>query len=331
MNKPVFIIAEAGVNHNGELKLAKKLVDAAKKAGADAVKFQAFKADELVTKSAPAAKYQRARSQYEMLKKLELSEKQFKQLSAYCRKKKIIFLATPFSLRAAIFLNRLSIKIFKISSGDLTDLPFLADIAHFKKPIILSTGMADLAEVKEAVKTILTAGNKSLALLHCTSNYPTKYEDVNLKGMATLKRTFDLIVGYSDHTPGIEIALAAVANGAKIIEKHFTLDKKLPGPDHQASLEPKEFVAMVKGIRHIEQSLGDGIKKARKSEIEVRKIARKSLVAVADIAKGVRISRQMLTAKRPGTGIAPKYLKKIIGQRTKKKISAGKVLVWSMF
>ncbi len=327
------IIAEAGVNHNGSLAIAKKLVDAAKYAGADAVKFQTFQAQEITTRNAQKAKYQRnasgEESQFEMLKKLELPENSFKALHRYCKKKKIIFLSTPFDYKSAEFINRLGVRYFKISSGDLTNLPFLSRVALYKKSIILSTGMSTLAEVKEAVKAIYAIGNKKLILLHCTSNYPARYEDVNLLAIRTLKKKFRVPVGYSDHTLGIEVAIAAVALGATVIEKHLTLDKNMQGPDHKSSLEAEEFKLMVKAIRNTEKALGNGIKTPRRSEAEIKKICRKSIVAAYDIPKGTKITPLMLAVKRPGTGIRPKYFRKIIGNRTKVPLKTDHIIKWA--
>jgi len=333
-NNPVFIIAEAGVNHNGDIKFAKKIIDAAKKSGASAIKFQTFKASNLVTKTAPKAKYQKIKksnkSQFDMLKDLELSDSDFRELFVYCQKKKIIFLSTPFDQQSAGFLYDLGVSAFKISSGDLTDIPLLQKIAGFKKPIILSTGMSTLAEVKEAVKAIYVINNRQLILLHCTSNYPTKFRDVNLKAILTLRKEFNLPIGYSDHTEGVEIPIAAIAMGACIIEKHLTLDKNLLGPDHKASLNPEEFSEMVDSIRIIEMAMGNGIKNPTKSEIEMRKVARKSIVTVRDISKGERITRDMLAVKRPGTGIPPKLLTLLIGKYANRMIKKDNVLNWGL-
>ena len=321
---PLFIIAEAGVNHNGDVGLAKKLIDGAKEAGADAVKFQTFKAENVVTENAGMAKYQKrntgkSQTQLGMIKKLELKYKDFIKLKKYCDKKKIIFLSTPHTEDAVDFLEPL-VPAYKIGSGDLTNLPFLKKIAKKKKPIILSTGMATLAEVREAVKTIKKAGNNKIILLHCTTNYPCPLEEVNLRAMQTLKQEFNLPVGYSDHTLGITISIMAVAMGANAIEKHFTLNRNLPGPDHKASLEPDELRNMVIAIRNVEKALGNGIKKLTKSEEEIKKVARKSIVAKVDIPAGTKITKEMLIIKRPGTGIEPRYLNKLIGKIAKKEI-----------
>ena len=265
-----------------------------------------------------------------MLKDLELSDSDFRELFVYCQKKKIIFLSTPFNQQSAGFLYDLGVSAFKISSGDLTDIPLLQKIAGFKKPIILSTGMSTLAEVKEAVKAIYVINNRQLILLHCTSNYPTKFRDVNLKAILTLRKEFNLPIGYSDHTEGVEIPIAAIAMGACIIEKHLTLDKNLLGPDHKASLNPEEFSEMVDSIRIIEMAMGNGIKNPTKSEIEMRKVARKSIVTVRDISKGERITRDMLAVKRPGTGIPPKLLNLLIGKYANRMIKKDNVLNWGL-
>lgn len=321
---PCFIIAEAGVNHNGYLKLAKRLVNVAKKSGADAVKFQTFKAEDLVRKKAKMADYQKKNArqkenQLKMLEKLELSERDFRELKKYCDKKKIIFLSTPHTEDAIDFLEPL-VPAYKIGSGDLTNLLFLEKVAGKRKPIILSTGMATLEEVREAVNTIKKAGNNKIILLHCTTNYPCLLEEVNLKAMETLKKEFNLPVGYSDHTLGIMVPIIAVALGARILEKHFTLNKNLPGPDHKASLVPTELKEMVKSIRDVEKALGSDIKKPTKSEEKIKKVIRKSIVAIIDIKKLDKIKENMLIIKRPGTGIKPKYFYKIIGKIAKKDI-----------
>jgi len=332
---PVFIIAEAGVNHNGSLSLAKKMVDAAKSAGADAVKFQTYKTENLVTAECPKAAYQKksggCEPQFDMLKRLELSRSQFEDLFYYCKKKNIIFLSTPFDQESAEFLYRLGVPAFKISSGDVSNIPFLRKVAGYKRPVILSTGMSTMAEIKDALRCMTAAGNHAIALLHCTSNYPAKFVDVNLSAMGRLNDTFKVPTGYSDHTLGIEISVAAVAAGAVIIEKHFTLNKKLPGPDQSASIEPMELRNMVRSIRNVEKAVGDGIKRPRNSELEIAKVVRKSLVAAEDIPQGSRISSPMVSVKRPGTGIAPKYFDDIVNRTTKVTIKKDSVLNWGMF
>ena len=329
---PCFIIAEAGINHNGDINLAKDLIDAAKDLGADAIKFQTFKAEQIAIPSCPMAGYQKKmspdESQYEMLKRLELSDSQFIELFNYCRKKKIMFLSTPFDHQSAKFLYKLGIIAFKISSSDLNNIPFLMQVASYKKPVILSTGMSTLLEVKEAVEAIFSTGNKKLILLHCTSNYPTRFQDVNLRAMLTLEKKFNLAVGYSDHTIGFEVSIAAAAMGACVIEKHFTLNRRLAGPDQAASLEPDELKKMVGCIRNIEKSLGTGVKKPRKSEEAIKRVIRKSVVAVGDIPEGATINQDMLAIKRPGRGIEAKYLARIIGKRTKVNIKKDQILLW---
>jgi len=338
----VFIIAEAGVNHNGSLKLAYNLVNAAVEAGANAVKFQTFKAENVVSESAEKAEYQKkttdaTESQFEMIKKLELSFEDFGRIKGYCDKKGIIFLSTPFDYESVDFLENL-VPLYKIGSGEITNLGFLEYIASKNKPIILSTGMANLSEVEEAVNTILSNQNCSkksafppLTILHCVSNYPSPYEEVNLKAMLTLKEAFKLPVGYSDHTLGIEIPIAAVALGATVIEKHFTLDKNLPGPDHKASLEPDELKVMAKAIRNVEKALGNGIKRPTKNEIEIMKVARKSLVATRDIRTGEILRKSDIAIKRPGTGISPKFKEIVIGIRVTKDIKKDDIFNWEDF
>jgi len=331
-----FIIAAAGVNHNGDLKIAKKLIDAAANAGADAVKFQTFSADRLVTKNAPKANYQnettdKNESQYEMLKKLELSFEEHKFLKKYCEEINILFLSTPFDFESVDLLEKLEVELYKVGSGDLTNIPLLKYIAEKNKPMIVSTGMSNLAEVEEAVKVVKETGNNELILLHCVSNYPAKYENVNLKAMNTLKTAFNVKVGYSDHTPGIEVPIAAVAMGAKVIEKHFTLDKTMEGPDHNASLSSKELKEMVSNIRYVESALGSGIKKPQDSEKNNKKVSRKSLTAARNLKKGDKISKKDIDIKRPGTGISPKFIDEIVGSVLLGNIKLNDLLKWSDF
>jgi len=323
-NQPIFIIAEAGVNHNGKLSLAKKLVDIAVKAKADAVKFQTFKAENVVVKYAPMAEYQeknieKKESQLNMLKKLELSYNDFKKLKKYCDKKGIIFLSTPHSEDAIDFLEDL-VPAYKIGSGDLTNLSFLEKVAKKRKPIILGTGMATLKEVKEALNVIYKQGNRKVIALHCTTNYPCPLEEVNLRAMLTMKKKLNCLVGYSDHTFGITVPIMAATLGACVIEKHFTLNKNLPGPDHKASLNPEELKEMVKKIREVEIILGKKEKKPTTSERKIMKLVRKSIVAKRDIQKGMKITKNMLTIKRPGTGIEPKFFKKVVGKIARRYI-----------
>ncbi|MBP7088039.1 MAG: N-acetylneuraminate synthase [Candidatus Omnitrophica bacterium] len=333
-NQPVFIIAEAGVNHNGSLELAKKMVDTAKLIGADAIKFQTFKAENLATKDAPKAYYQKktalGKTQLEMLKSLELSEKDFEKLFNYCRKKRIIFLSTPFDSQSAEFLYSLGVSAFKISSADLTNIPLIKQIAKYKRPLILSTGMSDLKEIKEALNAAYSSSNKKVILLHCTSNYPANNEDVNLKAMQTLKEKFYCLTGYSDHTLGIQAAAAAAAMGACILEKHFTLNKNFIGPDHQASFMPQEFEEMVKIIRQVERIRGSALKKPVRSELAIKRVVRKSIVANQPIAKGTKIKKEMLALKRPEIGLRPKYLEYLVGKRAARNINKDQALTWSL-
>ncbi|MCG2825299.1 MAG: N-acetylneuraminate synthase [Thermoplasmatales archaeon] len=332
--KPCFVIAEAGVNHNGKIDLAKKLVGVAKNADADAVKFQTFKTEKMLVKEAPKARYQKETTgegtQYDLIKKLELSEKDFKELAGYAKRKGIMFLSTPFDEESANLLEELNVPAFKIGSGDLTNLQLLEYIAKKNKTMIVSTGMSTLDEVREAVETVRNTGNNQIILLHCTSNYPANIEDCNLRAMQTLEKEFDVPVGYSDHTIDITVPVAAVVMGACIIEKHFTLDKNLPGPDHRASLEPDELKEMIRQIRLVEKALGTGEKKPAESEMEVQKVARKSIVARVNIQKGSIITRGMLAIKRPGTGLVPKYYYKIVGKKAKKNIKENKLMDWDM-
>ena len=321
----VFIIAEAGVNHNGSIVLAKKLVDVASEAGADAVKFQTFKAEKVVSKNAPKAAYQKkttdpTESQFEMIKKLELDVNAHKELMTYCKQKHIMFLSTPFDHASIELLNNLGLEIFKIPSGEITNLPYLRHIGSLKKRVIMSTGMADIGEIEDALDVLITAGTprENITILHANTMYPTPMEDVNLRAMQTIACTFGCDVGYSDHTPGIEVPVAAVAMGAKVIEKHFTLDKTMEGPDHKASLEPDELKAMVQAIRNIEKALGTGIKKPSPSERPNIEVARKSIVAARPIKKGELFTEENLTIKRPGNGISPMRWDEIIGTEAQK-------------
>ena len=331
--EPCFIIAEAGVNHNGSAELAKKLIDAAKDAGADAVKFQTFRAEKVVTQKAEKAEYQKTakeESQYEMIKKLELTEYNFKELADYAKGNGVIFLSSPFDKESVDLLDELNVPAYKIASGEITNFPLLRYIAKKEKPIILSTGIATLGEVEEALNVIRSEGVEDVILLHCVSNYPARIEDVNLRAMETLKQAFKLAVGFSDHTLGITASIAAVALGACVIEKHFTLDRNLPGPDHKASLEPDELKEMVKTIRDVEKTLGDGIKQPIINEEEIKKIARRSVIAKIDISEGTVITEDMLDVKRPGTGIEPKYFDFIVGMRAKKDIKKSDIVTWKM-
>lgn len=321
--KKVLIIAEAGVNHNGDINLAKKLIEQAAKAGADVVKFQTFKANSCVSVSAKKAKYQlettaKEESQLEMIQKLELSYESHFELMKHCKKHDITFLSTPFDLESVEFLRGLDLPYFKIPSGEITNLPYLKAVAKCKKRVLLSTGMANLGEIEAALTILRKNGTRNITLLHCNTEYPTPFEDVNLNALKTLKEAFKLEVGYSDHTEGIVASLGAVALGAVVIEKHFTLDKTMEGPDHRASLEFEELRALCKGIRELEKALGSGIKKASKSEAKNKIIARKSLVAKCIIQKGEKFSEQNLTTKRPGSGISAMRYEEYLGKRALK-------------
>ncbi len=317
----VFIIAEAGVNHNGSLKLAKKLVDEAKNAGVDCIKFQTFMAENIVSKTAVKAEYQKqntnnsCESQYNMLKKLELSFPDFIELNNYCKAKNIQFLSTAFDFDSIDFLSSLDMNVWKIPSGEITNLPYLIKIANLGKDIILSTGMSTMEEIQNALSVLKTNGAGNITVLHCTTEYPAPFADVNLKAMLTIKDKFDVNIGYSDHTKGIEIPISAVALGATVIEKHFTLDKNMQGPDHKASLEPHELKKMVESIRNVESALGDGIKKLAESEKKNISVARKSIIAKRDIKKGEIFTQENLTVKRPGNGISPMKWFEILGQK----------------
>lgn len=318
MNK-ILIIAEAGVNHNGSLETAKKLVDAAKESGADIIKFQTAKLDNLVSKYAPMAEYQKQNtgkeeSQREMLQKLLLPYDAFVELAKYCGQKEICFLSTPFDIESVHFLDSM-VDLWKIPSGEITNLPYLLEVAKTGKKIVMSTGMCTMDEVEAAFDVLYQHGSRDITLLHCNTQYPTPYEDVNLRAMLTLQEKFQVPVGYSDHTNGIAIPIAAAAMGAAVIEKHFTLNRNMEGPDHKASLEPDELKQMVAAIRQVEKALGDGVKQPSPSEIGNMAVARKSLVAAQDIKKGDLFTEKNLTTKRPGTGISPMRLEEVLGQR----------------
>jgi len=315
----VFIIAEAGVNHNGDMELAKKLIEKAAWAGADAVKFQSFKADKLVSKDTKKAEYQKEttgtdESQYEMIKRLELDWNKHEELISYCKDKNIMFLSSAFDLDSIDLLNKLNMEIWKVPSGEITNLPYLRKIAKLDKEIIVSTGMANLSEIEKCLDVLKQNGAKNIKVLHCNTEYPTPMRDVNLNAMKTIKEAFKVEIGYSDHTLGIEIPIAAVAMGAKVIEKHFTLDKTMEGPDHRSSLEPEELKLMVNSIRNIEVALGNGIKKPSNSEKKNKEIARKSIVAAKEISKGEKLTEENLAIKRPGTGISPMKWDEVIGK-----------------
>ena len=334
-SRPCFIIAEAGVNHDGSVETARRLVDVAVKAGVDAVKFQTFKAERLATRDAPKAGYQMQatdinESQFEMLRRLELSREAHLELFDYSRRIGVLFLSTPFDEESADLLEEIGVPAFKIPSGELTNLPFLIHVARKGRPMIVSTGMSSLDEVKAAVQAVEQAGNTNVVLLHCISAYPANPADVNLRAMHTMASAFNVPVGYSDHTLGIEVALAAVALGACVIEKHFTLDRSLPGPDHRASLEPHELSALVRGIRIVEKALGHARKEPSASETNTAAVARKSLVAKRDIRTGSRLTDEMITLRRPGTGLPPAMRTRIVGRKATQDIPAGTVLTLEM-
>jgi len=321
----VIIIAEAGQNHNGKLKLAYKLVDVAKKCGADFIKFQTSIPELHISKFAKKANYQiknwkKRGSQLQMLQKISLTYNDFKKLKKYCNKKKIEFLSTPFEMKSIDFLKSLNMKYFKIPSGEITNLPYLIKVAKLKKKVILSTGMANLLEIKKALKVLTSNGTikKNITVLQCNTEYPTPLRDANVKAMLTIKKKFKVNVGYSDHTEGIESSLAAAALGASILEKHITLNKNLKGPDHKASINPKELKKMIEGVRKITIALGDGVKKISSSEKKNIGIARTSIVAAKEIKKGEKFTTKNLTIKRPGNGISPMKLFKIVGKFAKR-------------
>lgn len=331
MFKNTFIIAEAGVNHNGNLDIAKKMIDEASKTGVDAIKFQTFKTENLVCKGAKKAEYQKnntdnKENQFEMLKRLEFSYEDFKELNEYCKLKDIMFLSSPFDLESIEMLKKLDIEIFKVPSGEIENVPYLREISKCNKKIILSSGMCNLSDIEFAIEILEKEGAKDISILHCNTEYPTPMEDVNLKAMETIKKAFSYDVGYSDHTEGIEIPIAAVALGAKIIEKHFTLDKSMEGPDHAASLTPKELKDMVCAIRNIEKALGNGRKIPSKSESKNKDIARKSIVSKRPIKKGEIFSLENITTKRPGTGISPKRFDEIIGKEAFKDFNEDEMI-----
>ena len=314
----VYIIAEAGVNHNGNLKIAKEMVLAAKQAGADAIKFQTFVTENLVTRNAQTAEYQKQNTgkqetQFEMLKKLELSYEDYRELKEVCSEAGIEFLSTPFDIESIKILEKLDIDKFKVPSGEITNYPYLVQIAQTGKPVIMSSGMCTWTEIADAVQVLRAHGTTELSLLHCTTEYPAPYDEVNLKVINAMQEKFEVTVGYSDHTQGIEIAVAAVAMGAEIIEKHFTLSRDMEGPDHKASLEPEELKAMVQAIRNVEKAIGNSEKRPSQSEIQNMKIVRKSIVAKRDIKAGELFSEKNLTTKRPGTGISPMMWETVIG------------------
>ncbi len=324
-----FVIAEAGVNHDGDLDKALALVDAAAAAGADAVKFQTFSADRLVTAQAPKARYQErddSATQHDMLRRLELDEPAYRRLAARAAEKGIVFLSSPFDEQSADFLESLDVAAFKVPSGELINIPFLRHIARKRRPMIVSTGMATLGEVCSAVEAIRAAGCEEVALLHCVSAYPAEPRDANLRAMVTLRDTFQVPAGWSDHTLGTEVSLAAAALGADVIEKHLTLDCAAPGPDHAASLEPDEFASLVRGIRIVTSALGSGEKRPTDAELEIAAVARKSLVAAHPLREGQALSAADVVLRRPGTGLPPAMLDRLLGRRTARPVEQGALL-----
>jgi N,N'-diacetyllegionaminate synthase len=332
---PVFVIAEAGVNHDGDLEVARQLVDVAVHAGADAVKFQTFAAERLATLDAPKADYQKettgtAQSQYDMLRRLELSADAHRALVLRCRERGVLFLSSPFDEESADFLEELGVAAFKVPSGEVTNLPFLAHVARKRRPLILSTGMSTLEEVAAAVETVRGAGDPPLVLLHCVSNYPADPGTANLRAMATLAERFQVPVGFSDHTLGVAVSLAAVALGACVVEKHVTLDRGRPGPDHRASLDPQELQALVAGTRQVEAALGDGRKQPAPSEAAVAAVARKSLVAARDLPAQTRLTADAIASRRPGTGLSPALRDQLVGRVLRVAVRKGTLLSLEM-
>ena len=333
--QPAYVIAEAGVNHNGKLQLALDLVRAAKKAGADCVKFQTFKAEAIVTSKAPKANYQLKvtdpqETQLAMLKKLELNEGHYKEIMGLCKELGIQFLSTPYNFDDVDFLEALGVDGFKIASGQLVELPFLADVARRGKPLLLSTGMATFAEVSEAVATLRASGNVRFAVLQCTTNYPSAMSDANLRAMVAMRDALEVIVGYSDHTEADHAVFASVALGATVIEKHFTLDRTLPGPDHSSSFEPSEFARMVQGVRLVEQALGSPVKRPSAAETSNIQGMRRSIVSLIDVPAGGILTRANLAFKRPATGLQPSRLAGVVGKKARKTIQADTPLTEDM-
>ena len=329
-NNHTFIIAEIGVNHNGDVNLAKKMIKSASECGVDAVKFQTFNSEDLVTENAKTAEYQEkntsANSQLEMLKKLELSFEDFKELKHYASKCNVMFISSPFDIKSVDLLEELNVPLYKLGSGELNNFELIDYVQKKEKLMILSTGMATLEEIKETYDFIDKKEN--LVILHCITGYPTSFNEANLNFIKTLQKEFDVPIGFSDHSPGIELPIAAVALGACVVEKHFTLDKSLDGPDHKASLNSKEFKAMVDAIRNVEVAMGDGVRKFSDNELEIKKIARKSIVLNQDVSKDMIIERRMLSIKRPGDGIPPKFIDDVVGKKLIKDLKVNAVLKW---
>jgi len=330
---PSFVIAEAGVNHNGDMAVAFRLIEEAKRVGADCVKFQSFRADRVATRSAPKAAYQlkvtdAAESQFDMLRSLELSASQHAELVACCRQHGIQFLSTPYDIHDAEMLAGIGVRGFKLASIHLVELPYLRELAAFRLPIILSTGMATLAEVDVAVRTLRDVGHNEFVVLQCTTNYPSRVSDANLRAMVTMRDALGVCVGYSDHTEGTAVTLASVALGARLIEKHFTLDRGMPGPDHSCSSDPKEFASLVRGIRDVEAAMGSGVKSPSDSERANTVGMRRSVVAIRDLSPGETLTREDVAFKRPATGIAPSRLDELLGRRLIEPVAADALLEW---
>ena len=329
-NRHTFIIAEIGVNHNGSIELAKKMIKSASECGVDAVKFQTFNSEALVTENAKTAGYQEKNtnedSQMKMLKKLELTSDDFKELQSYALKNDVIFISSPFDLKSVDLLEKLDVPFYKLGSGELTNFELINHIQKTGKPMIISTGMATLDEIRETYNYI--ENKNDLIILHCITGYPTSFEEANLNFIKTLQKEFNVPIGFSDHSPGIELPIAAVALGACVVEKNFKLDKNFEGPDHKASLNPKEFKSMVDAIRNVEVAMGDGIRKFSENEMEIKKVARKSIVLNEDISKGTVLKREMLSIKRPGTGIPPKFIDDVVGKTVINDLNHGTVMKW---
>ena len=325
-----YIIAEIGVNHNGSVKIAKNMIKSASECGVDAVKFQTFNTNELVTENAKTANYQKINanedSQFEMLNKLELSFDEFKEIRDYALENNVMFISSPFDTESVDMLEKLHVPLYKLGSGELTNFELIDYVQKTGKPMIISTGMATLEEIKETYDYINDKEN--LTILHCITGYPTSFEEANLNFIKTLQSEFDVPIGFSDHSPGIELPIAAVALGACVVEKHFTLDKNMEGPDHKASLNPEEFKAMVDAIRHVEVAMGDGVRHFSDDELEIKKIARKSIVLNQNVKKNSFIEKEMLSIKRPGDGIAPKFINDVVGKKLNKDLDANSVLKW---
>lgn len=335
--EPVFVIAEAGANHNRSIKTARALIDAAVRAGADAVKFQTYSAEKMYSRYTPAIGYikkgklsRKGESIRDLIERIEMPRDWLKRLADYCRRKKIIFLSTPFDVEAVDELAKVGMPAFKIASFEINHIPLIKHAARKKKPLLLSTGMADLTDIETAIAAAASAGNRQLALFHCAINYPPAFKDINLRAMETMRLAFDLPVGFSDHTLGHTVPVAAVALGARMIEKHFTLSRKLKGPDHPFALEPDELADMIRAVRETEAALGSSIKRRTPAEAELYKKARRGLVAACEIPKGKRITSKMLEVKRPGYGISPVDMSKVVGRRARRDLREDEILTWEM-